>query len=47
MAKLKPVRPKKAKKPQVQGGLPCLILILLTMLLVGIVMFLVLKYANG
>ena len=47
MAKFKPVRPKKAKTPQVQGGVPCLILIFSAMVLVGVVMFLVLKYANG
>ena len=47
MAKFKPVRPKKAKAPPVQGGLPCLIVLLLVMVLVFVVMFLVLKYANG
>jgi len=47
MAKFKPVRPKKAKTPPVQGGIPCLILVFSVMALVGIVMFLVLKYANG
>ncbi len=47
MAKFKPVRPKKDKTPQVQGGLPCLILMLSAMVLVFVVMFLVLKYANG
>ena len=47
MAKFKPVRPKKAKTPPVQGGLPCLIIIFLIMAAVFAVMFLVLKYANG
>jgi hypothetical protein len=47
MAKFKPVRPKKEKVPQVQGGVPCLILMFSAMVLVGVVMFLVLKYANG
>ena len=47
MAKFKPIRPKKAKTPPVQGGIPCLIVIFSVMVLVGIVMFLVLKYANG
>jgi hypothetical protein len=47
MAKFKPVRPKKEKAPQVQGGVPCLILLFSAMVLVGVVMFLVLKYANG
>jgi hypothetical protein len=47
MAKFKPVRPKKEKTPQVQGGVPCLILLFSAMILVCIVMYLVLKYANG
>jgi hypothetical protein len=47
MAKFKPVRPKKAKTPPVEGGIPCLIVIFLAMVLVGVVMFLVMKYANG
>lgn len=47
MAKFKPVRPKKAKTPPVQGGLPCLIVIFLIMVVVFVVMYLVLKYANG
>jgi hypothetical protein len=47
MAKFKPIRPKKAKTPPVQGGIPCLIMIFSAMALVGLVMFLVLKYANG
>ncbi len=47
MAKFKPVRPKKSKTPPVQGGIPCLIFIFLAMALVFLVMFLVLKYANG
>jgi len=47
MAKFKLAKPKKAKTPQVQGGVPCLILMFSGMVLVGILMFLVLKYANG
>ena len=47
MAKFKLAKPKKAKAPQVQGGLPCLIVLFTGMVLVGILMFLVLKYANG
>jgi len=47
MAKFKPIRPKKDKTPQVQGGLPCIILLLFAMVLVCVVMYLVLKYANG
>jgi hypothetical protein len=47
MAKFKPVRPKKAKTPQVQGGVPCLILVFTAMVMVFVVMYLVLKYASG
>ena len=47
MAKFKPVRPKKAKTPPVQGGWPCIILLISAMVLVCVVMYLVLKYANG
>ena len=47
MAKFKPVRPKKEKTPQVQGGLPCVILLFVGIAILFVVMFLVLKYANG
>jgi hypothetical protein len=47
MAKFKPVRPKKAKTPQVQGGVPCLIVVFAAMVMVFVVMYLVLKYASG
>ena len=47
MAKFKPVRPKKHKTPQVQGGLPCVILLFVGIAVLFVVMFLVLKYANG
>jgi hypothetical protein len=47
MAKFNPVRPKKAKTPQVQGGVPCLILVFAAMVMVVVVMYLVLKYASG
>jgi hypothetical protein len=47
MAKFKPVRPKKDKTPQVQGGLPCIILIFVGIAILFVVMYLVLKYANG
>jgi hypothetical protein len=47
MAKFKPVRPKKDKAPQVQGGLPCIILIFVGIAILFVVMYLVLKYANG
>ena len=47
MGKFKPVRPKKTKTPQVQGGLPCVILLISAMFLVGLMMYLVIRYANG
>ena len=47
MAKFKPVRPKKAKTPPVQGGMPCLVLLISAIVAVCVLMFLVLKYANG
>ena len=47
MAKFKPVRPKKAKTPQVQCGVPCLIVVFAAMVMVFVVMYLVLKYASG
>jgi len=47
MAKFKPIRPKKGKTPQVQGGLPCVILLFVGIAILFVVMYLVLKYANG
>jgi len=47
MAKFKPIRPKKDKTPHVQGGLPCVILLFVGIALLFLMMFLVLKYANG
>jgi len=47
MAKFKPVRPKKSKTPQVQGGLPCVILVFVGIAILFVMMYLVLKYANG
>ena len=47
MAKFKPIRPKKEKAPPVQGGVPCLILLIAGIVAVCILMFLVLKYAGG
>jgi len=40
MAKFKLAKPKKAKAPQVQGGLPSFILLFTAIGLVGILMFL-------
>jgi len=47
MAKFKPVRPKKSKTPQVQGGLPCVILVFVGIAILFVLMYLVVKYANG
>ena len=47
MAKFKPIRPKKKTTPQVQGGLPCVILLFVGIAVLFVVMYLVLKYANG
>jgi hypothetical protein len=45
MAKFKPVRSKKKTAP-VQGGLPCVILLLSGFVLVLVLLFLILKYAS-
>ncbi len=47
MAKFRPAGSRKAKPTPPQGGLPCLILILSGMIVVAIVLYLVLKNANG
>ncbi len=44
MSKFKPVRPK-SKQPQVRGGLPCVVLVILAFVFVLILLFLVMKYA--
>lgn len=46
MAKLRPAKPKSAATPQVRGGLPCVILVCLIVVLIGILLFLVMKYAS-
>jgi hypothetical protein len=47
MAKFRPAGSRKSKPAPVQGGLPCLVLILSGMVLVAIVLYFVLKNANG
>ena len=46
MAKIKSARPKKPDKPSVRGGLPCVILILLGILLVMVFLYLVMSHAS-
>lgn len=46
MAKLKPARPRKSKSVPVQGGLPCVVLVIVGIVLVLILLFLVLKYGS-
>jgi len=45
MAKFKPARPKTKQQPQVRGGLPCVVLVILAFVFVLILLFLVMKYA--
>ena len=47
MAKFRPAGSKKAKPAPVQGGLPCLIIIISGMIIVALVLYFVLKNANG
>lgn len=46
MAKIKSARPKKAEAPRVRGGLPCVILIILAILLVMVFLYLVMSHAS-
>jgi hypothetical protein len=47
MAKLKPAKPKSsAATPQIRGGLPCVILVCLLVVMIGVLLFLVMKYAS-
>jgi len=47
MAKFRPARSKKKGTPAPQGGLPCVILIILAMLLVMLFLYWVMRSANG
>ena len=47
MAKFKLVKPKTgAATPQIRGGLPCVILVCLLVVMICILLFLVMKYAS-
>ena len=46
MAKLKSARPKKAGTPPVRGGLPCVILVILTLILVMVFLYMVMSHAG-
>lgn len=45
MSKFKLAKPKGTATPQVKGGLPCVILVILIVVLISILLFLVMKYA--
>jgi hypothetical protein len=47
MAKLKAARRGKSRAAAPQGGLPCVILLILGIVLVMVFLFLVMKYAGG
>jgi len=47
MAKFKPVRPKSKSSAVPRGGLPCVILVFSGFGLVLLLLFFLLKYANG
>jgi hypothetical protein len=47
MAKFKPARPKSKSTAVPRGGLPCVILVFSAFALVLLLLFFVLKYANG
>jgi hypothetical protein len=45
MSKFKKAKLKTAAKPQVRGGLPCVVMVILIVILVSVLLFLVMKYA--
>jgi hypothetical protein len=47
MAKFKPARPKSKSSAVPRGGLPCVILVFSGFALVLLLLFFLLKYANG
>jgi len=47
MAKFKPAKGKRKGVPAPQGGLPCVILLIAGMLLVGLFLYYVMTHANG
>ena len=46
MAKLKPARAKTVKPPQMRGGLPCVVMVILLVIFVMVLIYLVMKYAG-
>jgi hypothetical protein len=47
MSKFKLAKPKSGPKtPQIKGGLPCVILVCLIVVMIGVLLFLVMKYAS-
>jgi hypothetical protein len=46
MSKFKPAKPKGPATPQVRGGLPCVILVIMIVVFISILLFLVMKYAT-
>ena len=46
MAKLKSARPKKADAPPVRGGLPCVIIVILGLILMMVFLYLVMSHAS-
>jgi hypothetical protein len=46
MSRFKPAKPKTAAAPQIRGGLPCVILVCLLVVFIGVLLFLVMKYAS-
>jgi hypothetical protein len=47
MGKFKPVKVKAKSRPVPQGGLPCVILVIVGMFLVGIFLYLAMKNTNA
>jgi hypothetical protein len=45
MSKFKPAKAKGPATPQIKGGLPCVILVIMIVVFVSILLFLVMKYA--
>jgi hypothetical protein len=47
MAKFKPIKPKSKSGPAPRGGLPCVILLFMGLVLIGFFLYFVMKYASG
>jgi len=46
MAKLRPAKAKGPATPQVRGGLPCVVMVCLLVILICVLLFMVMKYAS-